>query len=188
MVMKALNYDRKNIGDVGAKELAAKLVNDTTITDISLKHCGIGNVGATALLKALQINKTVTTLNLDSNRDIDVNIITKITKLLDRNIEASMQNDLNVENAVVTIEPSIIPKHTHGDVVIRGKNVEEIQDRLSDAGVKKRNIFALVDENNNRSIRITGIAPKTVMEDLNNSVASWVNRIGAVPSPRAMSL
>ena len=59
-----LSLKRNNIGDAGAKDLAA----NTTLTSLNLAYNDIGDVGA----KALAANTTLKTLNLSDNKIGDV--------------------------------------------------------------------------------------------------------------------
>ena len=64
---EALALTSEEIGDQGAKYIAAHLKDNTTVTDLDLEYNGITDAGAQALFKALRTNTTLTALHLPNN-------------------------------------------------------------------------------------------------------------------------
>jgi len=65
-------YGNKEIGDEGAKALAAALKVNKTVKELYLEQCGIGDDGAAALAEALRPNTSLTKLYLYGNNGIGV--------------------------------------------------------------------------------------------------------------------
>ncbi|XP_039282090.1 dynein regulatory complex subunit 5 [Nilaparvata lugens] len=65
--LEVLKLDLNIFGDEGAKALGASLVNNSTLTKLSLAGCGITIEGLTSLMAALRYNTTLLNLNLSSN-------------------------------------------------------------------------------------------------------------------------
>ncbi len=65
------NINKKNIGDAGAVYVAEKLRGTTVVEELALYGCGIGAVGARALVASLgEHNATLRLLNLGRNKSI----------------------------------------------------------------------------------------------------------------------
>jgi Ran GTPase-activating protein (RanGAP) involved in mRNA processing and transport len=79
-----LDLGVNQIGDEGAKVLAVALEHNTTLTQLSLWDNQIGDEGAKALAAALEQNTTLTQLNLRNN-PISANLKKQIERLNERN-------------------------------------------------------------------------------------------------------
>ncbi|KAL4630130.1 centrosomal protein of 78 kDa, partial [Arapaima gigas] len=80
------------IGDRGAAVLAQELAEDLWVKALDLQKCGLSNVGAKALLEALESNTTITVLDIRKNPLVDISLIrVLIEKVLQNTDENSSQ-------------------------------------------------------------------------------------------------
>jgi len=70
--IRELCLGRNNIGDLGARAIAAMLKGDASIRRLSLRHNKIHNSGAVALAAALSVNRTLEELDIWGNCLSDV--------------------------------------------------------------------------------------------------------------------
>ncbi|XP_018614473.2 centrosomal protein of 78 kDa [Scleropages formosus] len=63
------------IGDRGAAVLAQELAEDLWVKALDIQKCGLSNVGAKALLEALESNTTITVLDIRKNPLVDNSLI-----------------------------------------------------------------------------------------------------------------
>ena len=84
-----LSYN-ESIGDEGIEEIATTaLKSNSTITDLFLRSCDIGPIGALSLSHALQTNYTLTEINLAENDKIPEHTLSSIQRHLQNNSNPS---------------------------------------------------------------------------------------------------
>jgi hypothetical protein len=78
-------YANTKIGDAGAVDFAILLCQNTSLEYLGLFSCGITNIGAKAIIKAVKnYNKTIKSINLYNNK-IDDELLEYLDQLLRRN-------------------------------------------------------------------------------------------------------
>ncbi|KPP75248.1 hypothetical protein Z043_105523 [Scleropages formosus] len=91
------------IGDRGAAVLAQELAEDLWVKALDIQKCGLSNVGAKALLEALESNTTITVLDIRKNPLVDNSLIKAvIEKVLLNTDENSSQGASCVKITVET--------------------------------------------------------------------------------------
>lgn len=95
--LELLYFDRPLLIGTGTDEVLADhfgrvlMLTTSALTDVSLRYCGISNLGAKLLSSALSINKTMVTINLESNKIGDAGVEALASYFLQRK-ESSLKS------------------------------------------------------------------------------------------------
>ena len=124
--------DNHRLGNFGVIALAEALKENKTLKTLNISHNMIYKEASSALAEALKINTTLTTLYLNWIYGINDEIISKMDKYLERNIETRKQFEKKLKKQPQTLK----------QIVLKQLSLKKVRD----AGEKRFIPKSLVDD------------------------------------------